>query len=164
MTEQDGAYRQRVARILADEIAGAYPLVAGSAATIADTIKTRAEVSLKIGRQWTAKEESAVRSAFGDVFGKPPTFGGGFDEPASFAGERRAYENAAIEEALEYVNVVRGIDTAALDHAAGKLTDDEFIARAVQASSDSLTRVDTNTDTSVARSWLAKRSQGRRTR
>ena len=163
MTEQDSAYRQRVARILADEIIGAYPTVADSVATIAKTIKMRAELSLKMGRQWTAKEEFAVRSAFGDVFGKPPTFVNGFEEPASFVDERRVYLNAAIEEALEYINLVRGIDSAARDHVEGKLTDEEFVARAVQASSDSLSRADTNMDTSVTRSWLARRSHGRRT-
>lgn len=164
MTEQDGAYRERVARVLADEIAGAYPLVAGSVPTIAKTIETRAEISLKMGRQWNAKEESQLRAAFSDVFGKPPTFGDGCDAPPSLAEEWRAYQNAAIEEALEYRKLVHGLDAAAKDAAAGNLTDQEFIARATRIHTDSLGHVEPAAETSAARNWLARRSQGRRTK
>jgi hypothetical protein len=99
--------------------------------------------ALKVGRRWTAEEESVARSAFAGAFGKAPAFGGGFDEPASLARERRAFENAAIEAALDYRNVVCGMDTAAGDHTAGKITVEEFIERSVHAHTDSISaRVD----------------------
>lgn len=147
MTGQDKAYKERVAHMLADEIAEAYPRVADQVATIADTIKTSAEVSLKIHRRWTVEEESLARSAFEGAFGKAPTFGGGFDEPVSLAQERRAFENAAIEAALDYKDVISGMDAAARDHAAGKITIEEFIARSGHAHTDSISaRMDADVD------------------
>ena len=101
--------------------------------------------ALKVGRRWTAEEESVARSAFAGAFGKAPAFGGGFDEPASLARERRAFENAAIEAVLDYRNVVCGMDTAAGDHTAGKITVEEFIERSVHAHTDSISaRVDSD--------------------
>lgn len=148
MTEKDSAYRERVARILADEMASTYPLVAGSVATVANTIKTSAEVSLRTPRHWTAEEESLARSAFSGAFGKVPRFGGGFDEPASLARERRAFENAAIEAALDYREVIRGMDIASREHAAGEIPIEEFIGRSNQAYTDYL---DASIDASIAR-------------
>jgi hypothetical protein len=109
-------------------------------ATIAKTIETSAEVSLKVHQRWTPEEELLARNAFRGAFGQVPAFGGGFDEPAALARDRRAFENAAIEAALDYREVISGMDTAASDHDAGKITIEEFIGRSTRAHTDSISR------------------------
>ena len=71
--------------------------------------------------------------------------------PPSLARERRAFENAAIEAALDYRNVVCGMDTAAGDHTAGKITVEEFIERSVHAHTDSISAASTQTSPGMQR-------------
>jgi hypothetical protein len=128
LTEQDRAYKERVAHILANQIATAFPLLtADTIAKIAEAIKTEADLKLKTHQERAFEDDPVARS------------GDGFNESASLARKRRSFENAAIEAAFDYTELMRGINTAFHEHIAGSMTAKELVAQSVRSHTDTIT-------------------------